>query len=101
MINIKYSRRSVCMGDDINAGNYTLKFKDDATLKDLLDIITSTKFERSLAFTGSSTHWIIKSNIGDLAEITVDKDYKWVFNYLNYNSNTKIKELNIEYIKGE
>ena len=101
MIKINYSRRSVCMGDDINPGNYILSFKETATLKDLLDKITSVKFERSLAFTGPRTHWIIKSNIGDLAEITVDKDYKWMYNYLSYNSNTKLKDLKIDYISGE
>ena len=101
MIKINYSRRSVCMGDDIHSGNYILRFKEEATLEDLLKRITSVKFERSLAFTGPSTHWIIKSNIGDLAEITVDKDYKWIYNYISYNSNTKLKELNIDYIRGE
>ena len=34
MIKINYSRRSVCMGDDINNGNYVLFFKENASLKD-------------------------------------------------------------------
>lgn len=101
MIKINYSRRSVCMGDDIYAGDYILSFREAATLEDLLKKITSVKFERSLAFTGPSTHWIIKSNIGDLAKITVDKDYKWVYNYLNYKEDTKLKELHLEYVRGE
>ena len=101
MIKIVYSRRSVCMGDDVNAGEYILKFKDTATLKELLEIITSNKTKRSLAFTGPKTEWTIKSNIGDIAVITVDKDYNWVSNYLNYSQDTKLKELSIEYIRGE
>ena len=101
MIKIVYSRRSVCMGDDVNAGEYILSFDNNASLRDLIEKIINGNTERSLAFTGSSTHWIIKSNIGDLAEITVDDNYKWVVKYLNYKLDDKIKTLKIEYIRGE
>ena len=101
MIKIKYSRSSVCMGDDVNAGEYTLMFNDTDTLKDLIERIIDNKTERSLAFTGSSTNWIIKSNIGDLARITVDDNYKWVIDYLNYKPKDKLKILKINCIHGE
>lgn len=99
MIKIKYSRVSVCMGDDINCGEYILKFKDTSTLKDLIDRIIDCKTDRSLAFTGPSTNWIIESNIGKLAEVTVDEKYNWVIKY-NYNESTLLNSLNIEYVKG-
>ena len=101
MIKIKYTRRSVCMGDDVNAGDYILKLPNNATLSELMEKIINVKTERSLAFTGSSTDWIIKSNIGNLAEITVDEKYNWVIKYFNYKPNDKLKKLKIEYIRGE
>ena len=101
MISIKFSRRSVCMGDDINAGEYILNFNNNANLKDLMEKITNVNIKRSLAFTGSSTNWIIKSNIGDLAKITVDEKYKWVIEYINHNPLDKLSDLKIEYIRGE
>ena len=101
MIKIKYSRRSVCMGDDANAGEYILKFDNNATLKDLIEKIINVDTDRSLAFTGPSTEWIIKSNIGDLARVTVDEDYEWVIEYLNHKPTDELKSLKIEYIRGE
>ena len=67
----------------------------------MIERIINGNTERCLAFTGSSTHWIIKSNIGNIAEITVDDKYKWVIKYLNYKPDDKIKTLKIEYVRGE
>lgn len=102
MIKIKYTREAVCLGDDVSNGNYTITLKNTSTLEDLINCLIhgGNGNNWSLAFTGSSTHWIIKSNIKDLAEVYVDDKYNWCINYLNYDKDTLLKNLNIEYVKG-
>ena len=102
MIKIKYSRESVCMGDDVNAGEYIITLNNKATLNDLIEILIhgGNGNERPLAFTGSSTHWIIQSNIGVLAEVSVDENYNWITKYFDYKKEVLLKDLKIEYIRG-
>ena len=46
MIKIKYSRESVCMGDDVNAGEYIITLNNKATLNDLIEILMNKDSER-------------------------------------------------------
>ncbi|MBR3142783.1 MAG: hypothetical protein IKF09_06445 [Clostridiales bacterium] len=41
MITIKFGRRSVCMGDDADNGIYTIQMPDEASLGDLMRVISS------------------------------------------------------------
>ena len=39
MIRIRFGRRSVCMGDDVNNGIYSIEMPDDATLAELMHVL--------------------------------------------------------------
>lgn len=39
MIEIKFGRRSVSMGDDVYNGIYTIELPDEATLGDLMKVV--------------------------------------------------------------
>lgn len=101
MLKIKYTRKSVCMGDDVNCGTYTITFNNKTTLEDLINnlIKGGNGNDWPLAYTGSSTFWNIDSNIGKLGELYIDETDEWCINY-NYPKDSLLKELGIEYVKG-
>ena len=39
MLIVKYNRRALCAGDDVNNGVYKIEMPDNATLGDLIEIL--------------------------------------------------------------
>ena len=79
MITITFSRRSVCMGDDADAGTYTMNMPDGATLGKLLDAALHGGYgcDWPIPYTGADSRWVIRSNLGDLGKIYTDADGEW------------------------
>ena len=69
MIRISFRRKSVCMGDDAMIGEYQIEMPDDALHQDLIYVALHGGHgnDWSIPYTGADSHWIIESNIGNLA----------------------------------
>lgn len=96
---IKYSRESICIGDDCKADEYTIIIKGDNTLKDFVEVLINGGNGNNwpLATYGEKTHWVIKSNIGVLAEaFIIDEKENWKIKGKKYSTNTLLKDLPIE-----
>ena len=79
MLLIEFHRVSVCMGDDVWNGKYTIEMPDDATLGELLYIILHGGNGNiwPIPYTGANSNWWVQSNIGNLAKIYTDNDGEW------------------------
>lgn len=97
MIKIRFGRRSVCMGDDVNNGIYTINMPDEATLGDLMHIIWQGGNGNTWPVPTTSTCWNIYSNIGRLADIIPEKKQ---INYISFNENDLLSLLGIEWVYG-
>ena len=53
-----------------------------------------------VATAGADSHWIIESNIGNLAHIYTDNECEWHTEYLDIAENTLLRELGITSILG-
>ena len=102
MITIEFRRESVCMGDDINNGVYTIKISEDSKLEDLMEVVLhgGNGNDRHLPYTGANSIWIIESNIGNLAKIYTDNTGEWNIEYIGFNKDMLLKDLDITYIYG-
>ena len=90
------------MGDDVRNGKYTIEMPDDATLGELLIIILhgGNGNDWPIPYTGADSHWIIESNIGNLAHIYTDNEGEWHTEYLDIAENARLRELGITSIFG-
>ena len=96
---IRYNRRSVCMGDDVQNGIYKIDMPSDSTLKDLIDVILNGGNGNSWPVPQmSEIGWIICSNIGVLAIISADKT---TIDYCDNNEDASLSILGIKWVFGE
>lgn len=102
MIKISFSRESVCMGDDVGNGDYTIELDDSATLGELLSVILhgGKGNDWPIPSTGPNSNWMIQSNIGILARIFTDSNRKWHITDHCCDEHTLLKELNITWTYG-
>lgn len=102
MISIEFHRKSVCMGDDVWNGKYTIEMADDATLGELLNIILhgGNGNDWPIPYTGANSNWWIQSNIGNLAKIYTDNEGEWHIEDYCCDEHTPLKELGIEWTFG-
>ena len=54
-----------------------------------------------IPYTGADSYWIIKSNIGNLAEIYTDSTGEWHTEYFERGETTPLKGLGIEWVFGD
>ena len=103
MITLTFRRKSVCMGDDAGNGEYTIEMPDTATLGDLMQIILhgGNGTEWPIPYTGANSFWVIKSNIGNLADIFTDTEGEWHIRYLANTDKTPLKPLGITWTFGD
>ena len=102
MMPITFHRESVCMGDDAMNGEYRIEMPDDALLRDLMHVILrgSNGNDWPLPYTGADSHWIIESNIGNLAHIYTDSEGEWHTKYLDIAEDARLDELGIASVFG-
>ena len=100
MIRISFRRKSVCMGDDAMNGEYQIEMPDSALLSDLMRVVLHGGNDWPIPYTGADSHWIIESNIGNLAHIYTDNEGEWHTEYLDIAENTLLRELGITSIFG-
>lgn len=102
MIKISFRRVSVCMGDDVGNGEYTIELQDSATLGELLYVILhgGSGNDWPIPYTGANSHWMIQSDIGNLARIFTDNNGKWHITDYCCNEHTLLKELKITWTFG-
>ena len=102
MIRISFRRKSVCMGDDAMNGKYTIEMPDDALLRDLMHVALhgGNGNDWPSPYTGADSHWIIESDIGNLAHIYTDNAGEWHTEYLGIAENARLSELGITSIFG-
>ncbi len=103
METITFRRESVSMGDDAGNGKYTIEMPDTATLGDLMKVILhgGNGNDRPIPYTGANSYWVIKSNIGNLADIFTDTEGEWHIAYLAGKENTALKSLGIAWTFGD
>ncbi|MBQ9818029.1 MAG: hypothetical protein IJM59_11290 [Proteobacteria bacterium] len=72
---VRYSRESMCMGDDVYAGIYELDIPEQTTIRQLVDILYEGGYGNTwpvpIRFYHDS-YWIIQTNIGAVAIIICD-----------------------------
>lgn len=56
---------------------------------------------RSIPYTGANSFWVIKSNIGNLADIFTDTEGEWHIAYLACKENTPLNSLGITWAFGD
>ncbi len=103
MSTLTFRRESVCMGDDANNGKYTIELPDTAALGDLMNVILhgGNGNDWPIPYTGANSFWVIKSNIGSLADIYTDTEGDWHIAYLTGTENTPLKSLGITWTFGD
>lgn len=91
------------MGDDAGNGEYTIEMPDAATLGDLMNVILhgGNGNDWPIPYSGANSFWVIKSNIGNLADIFTDTEGEWHIAYLACMENTPLKSLGITWIFGD
>ena len=97
MITIRFGRRSVCMGDDVNNGIYTIEMPDEATLGDLMSVVLHGGNGNTWPVPNTSTCWNVYSNIGRIADIIPEKDQ---IDYAGRDKSDPLSSLGIEWIYG-
>lgn len=97
MKTIKYGRRSVCMGDDVNNGIYTIEMPDESTLGDLIKVVLHGGNGNTWPIPTTSTCWNIYTNIGKIADIVPEN--KSIV-YADLNENTSLSSLAILWVYG-
>lgn len=97
MMTLAFKRKSVSMGDDAGSGEYTIEMPDTATLGDRMQVLLhgGNGNDRPIPYTGADSFWVIKSNIGKLADIFTDMEGEWHIACLACRENTPLKGLGI------
>jgi len=100
---LTFRRESVCMGDDTDNGEYIIEMPDTATVGDLMHVILhgGNGNGRPIPYTGANSFWVIKSNIGNLADIFTDTEGEWHIAYLACKENTPLDSLGITWTFGD
>ena len=99
MQEIKYRRRSLCMGDDAKNGIYKLSMPDDSTIADLMHVLMKGGNGNDWPIPQTSGDgWDIHSNIGKIAFISADKE---CIEYYIVDENTVLSSSGIRWVFGE
>ena len=100
---LTFRRKSVCMGDDAGNGEYTIEMPDTATLGDLMRVILhgGNGNDWPIPYTGANSFWVIKSNIGNLADIFTDTEGEWHIACLACTEDTPLNDLGITWAFGD
>ena len=79
-----------------------MKLPDDALLRDLIHVSLhgGNGNDWPIPYTGANSHWIIESNIGNLAHIYTDNECEWHTEYLGIAENARLSELELTSIFG-
>ena len=103
MTTLTFRRKSVCMGDDAGNGEYTIEMPEDATLGDLMHVILhgGNGNDWPIPYTGANSFWLIKSNVGNLADIFTDTTGKWQISYFSYPEATPLEGLGVTWTFGD
>ena len=103
MMKIKYGRVSVCMGDDVNNGEYTIEMPEDATFRELMVTLLhgGNGCDWPIPYTGADSFWIVNSNVGKLADIYTDKDGEWHIEGDHIDDDAPLWMLGVEWIYCE
>ena len=99
---ISFRRKSVCMGDDAGNGDYMIKLNDDATLGDLIKVILhgGNGNDWPIPYTGADSHWLIQSNVGNLARIYTDSNGEWHIDDYCCDEHTRLMDLGVTWTFG-
>ena len=91
------------MGDDAGNGEYTIEMPDTATLGDLMRVILhgGNGNDWPIPYTGANSFWVIKSNIGNLADIFTDTEGEWHIACLACTEDTPLNDLGITWAFGD
>ena len=102
MITLTYDRESVSLGDDAGNGKYTIEMPDTSVLGNLIHVIMHGGNGSSwpIPYTGANSFWVIRSDIGNLADIYTDQEGEWNIRYLTYSEDTPLKSLGISWVFG-
>lgn len=98
MITIRFGRRSVCMGDDVNNGIYTIEIPADATLGELVGVVMNGGNGNTWPIPTTSTCWNLYSNIGKIADIIPDK--KQIDYVIGKDEGEPLSSLGIKWVFG-
>lgn len=100
MITIQFERESVCMADDVNAGKYIIKMSDFATLGDLIEVLYygGNGNTRAIPMPTAGVVWLIDSNIGHLAELSLDENNDIKTEYITFHRDTPLCAIGIDRI---
>ena len=103
MISLTFRRQSVCMGDDAGNGKYTLEMPDDSTLGELMETLLHGGHGNDwpIPYTGANSFWVIRSNIGDLADVYTDPEGEWHIRCSAFPGRTPLKTLGIQWTYGD
>ena len=103
MISLSFRRKSVSMGDDAGNGEYTIEMPDTASLGDLIHVIRrgGNGNDWPIPYTGANSFWVIRSNIGDLADIYTDTEGEWHIAYLAFGESAPLKSLGLTWTYGD
>ena len=103
MLTLTFTRRSVCMGDDAGAGDYTVAMPEDAALGELLQVLLhgGNGCDWPIPYTGADSCWVIRSNIGDLARIYTDGAGEWHTDCIGPDAGTPLRSLGLEWVRGD
>ena len=103
MIALSLSRRNVCMGDDADAGEYTVTMPEGATLGELLDVLLhgGNGCDWPIPYTGADSRWVIRSDAGDLGRIYTDSEGEWHIACGAFDPRTPLRALGLTWVFGD
>ena len=97
MIMIKFGRRSVSMGDDVNNGIYSIELPDEATLGVLIKVVRHGWNGNTWSIPCTSTVWNIYTNIGKIADLIPENES---IVYSEWNEDVLLSSLGITWVYG-
>ena len=97
MIQIKYGRRSISAGDDMQNGTFIISLPDDALLRDLVDVAANGGHGNTwwIPMTHDNPGWNLWTNIGIVAVVACDCSSA---EYEEYDASTPLASLGIEWV---
>ncbi len=98
MLIIKFNRRALCAGDDVNNGVYMINMPDNATLGDLIEILLRGGNGNDWPIPCNHDGWDFYSNIGKVADVSPDKKH---IEYFDGDGSSLLSVLGIEWVFGE
>ena len=97
-IRIRFNRRALCAGDDVNNGIYDIQMPEYAMLSDLIEVLLHGGNGCDWPIPWDHDGWLIYSNIGNIAHVS--GDLKRV-EYCGVQGSAELSGLGIEWVFGE